>query len=181
MRVVLLAGVVLICYVGYLDIAVRWGKGDWQDAGMVCELIFECPAVLTTSTGIGDEISRRGIETVISRLTLLHDRDDSLAWSDWFAAAGFDSTPQSGNLVIPDPNVRVQAVIDGQGAGLYDWLVADEVTAGRLYQDMSVTLDDYGYYLIYPENLPPRSPLSVFRDWIMQQARIDGERKNTSR
>ncbi len=56
----------------------------------------------------------------------------------------------SDNLVIPDPNVRVQAVIDGQGIALYDRLVDDEVAAGRLYQYREVSLDDYGYYLVYP-------------------------------
>jgi DNA-binding transcriptional LysR family regulator len=32
-----------------LDLAVRWGKGEWPQAGYSVELIFKCPAMLTAS------------------------------------------------------------------------------------------------------------------------------------
>ena len=72
--------------------------------------------------------------------------------------------------MIPDPNVRVQAVTDGQGVALYDHLVANEVAAGRLYQYRSVQLDDYGYYLVYPRHTEANPAIPIFRDWIMQEA-----------
>lgn len=155
-----------------LDLAVRWGKGEWQDRGMAIELIFACPAMLTASTGIGLEIESRGIEAVIAEQTLLHDSDDSHAWSDWFTRAGLDWSPGSENLVIPDPNVRVQAVMDGQGIALYDFLVDDEVKAGRLFQYTDVSLDDYGYYLVYPNAVETENAIRIFRNWIMQQAAL---------
>jgi DNA-binding transcriptional LysR family regulator len=77
-----------------------------------------------------------------------------------------------GVLVIPDPNVRVQAVIDGQGVALYDRLVDDEVAVGRLYQYSAVALQDYGYYLLFPRATEADSAISIFRDWIMQEAQI---------
>ena len=89
---------------------------------------------------------------------------------DWFAAAGLQWTPGSNDLVIPDPNVRVQAVIDGQGIALYDFLVDDEVKSGRLYQYQPVTLGAYGYYLVYPRGTGSDSAIKIFRDWIMQEA-----------
>jgi DNA-binding transcriptional LysR family regulator len=156
-----------------LDLAVRWGKGEWQDTEMVCERIFACPAVLTCSPQIGSEIDRHGIASVIDGQTLLHDRDGSVAWADWFEKADIEWAPASSDLVIPDPNVRVQAVIDGQGIGLYDRLVEAEVAAKKLYQYRSVELNRYGYYLTYRRNLAPDSPIPVFRDWIMQEASND--------
>jgi DNA-binding transcriptional LysR family regulator len=153
-----------------LDIAVRWGKGEWQDRGMTVELIFSSPTMLTASARTGEEIESRGIKKVIEGQTLLHDRDDSPAWSDWFAHAGLEWSPGSENLVIPDPNVRVQAVMDGQGVALYDFLVDDEVAAGRLFQYADVSLGDYGYYLVYPDAAESDSAVRIFRDWIMQQA-----------
>ena len=85
-------------------------------------------------------------------------------------SAGIDWSPGPDDLVIPDPNVRVQAVIDGQGIALYDFLVDDEVAAGRLYQYQPVSLDAYGYYLVYPRGLDSASAIKSFRDWIMQEA-----------
>jgi DNA-binding transcriptional LysR family regulator len=153
-----------------LDLAIRWGKGDWNEADFEVELIFPCPAMLTTSRATGLRIETEGIENVISDLTLLHDRDGSEAWAEWFNAAGIEWSPGPDDLVIPDPNVRVQAVIDGQGAALYDFLVDDEVATDRLYQYRPVSLDDYGYHLVYPRGLAPASAIDTFRDWIMQEA-----------
>ena len=153
-----------------LDLAVRWGKGEWDDETLETELIFQCPALLTASREIGEQITAQGVASVINRQTLLHDRDGSEAWMDWFDAAGLEWSPGSNDLVIPDPNVRVQAVIDGQGIALYDFLVDDEVRTGRLYQYQPVKLDAYGYYLVYPRGAKSGSAIITFRDWIMQEA-----------
>jgi DNA-binding transcriptional LysR family regulator len=155
-----------------LDLAVRWGKGDWEEEDFEVDLIFPCPAILTASRDIGSRIESDGLESVLASQTLLHDRDDSRAWIDWFAEAGIDWTPGAEGLVIPDPNVRVQAVIDGQGIALYDSLVSDEVAAGRLYQYQPVRLEAYGYYLVFPREADPESAIMIFRDWIMQEARL---------
>jgi DNA-binding transcriptional LysR family regulator len=155
-----------------LDLAVRWGKGDWEEEDFEVDLIFPCPAILTASRDIGSRIESDGLESVLASQTLLHDRDDSRAWIDWFAEAGIDWTPGAEGLVIPDPNVRVQAVIDGQGIALYDSLVSDEVAAGRLYQYQPVRLEAYGYYLVFPREADPESAVMIFRDWIMQEARL---------
>jgi DNA-binding transcriptional LysR family regulator len=153
-----------------LDLAIRWGKGGWQDKNMEIELIFCCPAMLTASYETGRQIEAEGIESVLKQQTLLHDLDGSDAWKDWFEAAGIDWSPRADDLVIRDPNVRAQAVIDGQGIALYDFLVADEVTAKRLYQYEPVALDDYGFYLVYPRDAGKDSAITTFRDWIMQEA-----------
>jgi DNA-binding transcriptional LysR family regulator len=153
-----------------LDLAVRWGKGGWHDPDYQTELIFACPALLTTSAETGKRIEADGLESVIATQTLLHDRDGSAAWLDWFSVAGVEWQGDTDNLVIPDPNVRVQAVIDGQGIALFDRLVDDEIAVGRLYQYRPVSLSDYGYYLVYPSAASPDSAVKIFRDWIMREA-----------
>ena len=103
-------------------------------------------------------------------MPLLHDRDGSEAWLDWHEAAGLPYRSTRDDLVIPDPNVRVQAVIDGQGVALNDGLVATEITAGRLFQISTVELSTYGYYLAYPKGALGSPGLKAFRDWIMAEA-----------
>mgnify|MGYP006444644153 CR=1 FL=1 len=97
-----------------LDMAVRWGKGNWDRPGITVDKVFRCPALLTCNVAIGRYIEARGLGVVVSEQDLLHDRDDSPAWRDWFEADGLDWVPSSNHLVIPDPNVRAQAVMDGQ-------------------------------------------------------------------
>ena len=49
-------------------------------------------------------------------------------------------------------------------------LVDDEIASGKMYRYEAVQLRNYGYYLIYPEDIATGSPLRVFRDWIMSEA-----------
>ncbi len=151
-----------------IDMAIRWGKGEWDD--LEIEPLFACPAFPTAGAAIAGRIADRGMESVLATLPLLHDRDGSAAWRDWHAAANLPYRSTEGDLVIADPNVRVQAVIDGQGVALNDALVATELADGRLMQVSNIQLADYGYYLAYPKGALSTSAVSAFRDWIMQEA-----------
>ncbi len=151
-----------------IDMAIRWGKGDWTD--LEIERLLPCPAFPTAGAAIAARVAEAGLEAALPDLPLLHDRDGSQAWQDWHRAAGLVYRPRRDGLVIPDPNVRVQAVIDGQGVALYDRLVADELAAGRLFQISAVELSDYGYYLAYPRGALGAPALKAFRDWILTEA-----------
>ncbi len=151
-----------------IDMAIRWGKGDWTD--LEIERLLPCSAFPTAGAAIAARVAEAGLEAALPDLPLLHDRDGSQAWQDWHRAAGLVYRPRRDGLVIPDPNVRVQAVIDGQGVALYDRLVADELAAGRLFQISAVELSDYGYYLAYPRGALGAPALKAFRDWILTEA-----------
>lgn len=153
-----------------IDMAIRWGKGDWSDESTEIELILPCPAKPTAGVGIAEQVEKKGIESALAGVTLLHDRDGSKAWSDWYAAANLTYTPDRDDLVIPDPNVRVQAVIDNQGVALNDSLVDRELAAGQLFQISGIELNDYGYYLVYPTGTLNNPAMKSFRSWIMQEA-----------
>ena len=152
-----------------IDLAIRWGAGDWRD--LVIEPLFPCPAFPTAGKAIAARVAEVGLEAALPALTLLHDRDGSVAWRDWHAAAGLPYREAHDELVIPDPNVRVQAVIDGQGVALNDALVADELADGRLHRISDVALDHYGYFLATPRGALDNPALAAFHDWILQEAR----------
>ena len=69
-----------------IDLAIRWGAGDWRD--LVIEPLFPCPAFPTAGKAIAARVAEVGLEAALPTLTLLHDRDGSVAWRDWHAAAG---------------------------------------------------------------------------------------------
>ena len=152
-----------------IDLAIRWGAGDWRD--LEIELLFTCPAFPTAGTTIAERVAKVGLEAALPGLTLLQDRDGSRAWRDWHEAADLTYRDTRDELVIPDPNVRVQAVIDGQGVALNDALVADELAAGRLQRISDVALDDYGYFLATPKGALDNPALAAFHDWILQEAK----------
>jgi DNA-binding transcriptional LysR family regulator len=151
-----------------IDMAIRWGSGDWSDVEI--EPLLACPAFATAGTAIAERVVEQGLEAALATTRLLHDRDGSRAWHDWFAAAGLPFRPAPDGLVIADPNVRVQAVIDGQGIALNDALIADELAAGRLCRISAAELANYGYHLAYPKGALANPALKAFRDWLVAEA-----------
>lgn len=152
-----------------IDMAIRWGKGQWGDCQI--EPLLSCPAFPTAGAAIQARVVARGLAAVLPELPLLHDRDRSEAWQDWHGAAGLPYRPTRDDLVIPDPNVRVQAVMDGQGVALNDRLVEDELAGDRLFRVSEVALDDYGYFLAYPAEALDNLALRAFRDWLLEEAK----------
>lgn len=150
-----------------IDLAIRWGTGRWRDVAI--EPLFACPAWPVGNAAAWHAVQSLGLQGAFDTFTLLRDRDDSNAWSDWFAAArlGFRTKPDS--LIIPDPNVRVQAVIDGQGVGLNDALLEPELRAGALHRLCEAELGDYGYFLAYPAGALANPDIGAFIGWIKRQ------------
>jgi LysR family glycine cleavage system transcriptional activator/LysR family transcriptional regulator of beta-lactamase len=159
-----------------IDLAIRWGNGTWRD--MEIEHLFTCPAFPTASVELAKRIATMDLQSALHTVALLHDRDNSTAWRDWYQAAGISYRTTRNDLVIPDPNVRVQAVIDGQGLALNDELVKEELRNGKLALISPVRLENYGYHLAYPENALDNPALRAFRNWIKSEAAKDAEHKS---
>ncbi len=151
-----------------VDLAIRWGDGRWND----CQIIplMNCPAWPTGDKKAYDLVEKDGFENALKKLTLLRDREDSNAWSEWFDLSGFTIEKRSDTLIIPDPSVRVQAVLDGQGIALNDSLVSDEIINNKLYRLSSIELSNYGYHLAYEQNALSNAAVEDFINWITKAA-----------
>lgn len=151
-----------------IDMAIRWGKGQWSD--LEIEPLLTCPAFPTGGLELAERVETLGLEEALTDVTLLQDREGSDAWLDWHRAAGLPYRPARDTLVIPDPNVRVQAVINGQGVALNDALVASEIAVGQLFKISDVELSAYGYFLAHAGDTFENPSLTAFRDWIIREA-----------
>ena len=147
-----------------IDIAIRWGKGDWTD--MRIEQLFACPAFPTAAPAIAERAETAGLELVMRETTLLDDRDGSTTWSEWLAEAGLPQIAHRGSLTIPDPNVRVQAVLDGQGIAINDALARHELDAGILCRISAVEMRNYGYHLAIPADAMNNPDTAALVDWL---------------
>jgi len=147
-----------------IDVAIRWGKGDWQDSVLDC--LFLCPAWPTGSAEALAKVNSQGFSTALKEFTLLRDKADSDAWNDWCKLARIELSYRKDTLVIPDPNVRVQAAIDGQGIGLNDELIDPIFEHGELHRLHPVALTNYGYFISSTENSQARPEVQAFIAWI---------------
>ena len=151
-----------------IDIAIRWGNGHWSDA--VSEELFNCPVMACAGPLSAKKVTSDGLSQVLQSAPLLQDREGSGAWQAWHKAAGLPYHRHITHLVVPDPNVRRQTLIDGQGMGLYDVLAQAEIDAGSLICVSPVRLNNYGYYLVYDEAALNKPAVMLFRQWILDAA-----------
>ena len=147
-----------------VDLAIRWGNGMWDDAKV--EPFLEMPAWPVGTSKALERIEAEGMEAAFSDFTLLRDHDDSNAWSDWKAKSGLPVKQRRDTLIIPDPNVRVQAVIDGQGIALMDDLIAAELKEGCVVRLTEIELSDYGYFLVEPFGTQRSKAADWFCEWL---------------
>lgn len=147
-----------------VDIAIRWGNGAWSDVEILPFLPM--PAWPTGNRSVAQRVRAVGLERAFSELTLLRDHDGSAAWSDWLTAAGLPQQARKDTLIIPDPNVRVQAVIDGQGIALNDRLITQEIEEGKLMRLSEVELSSYGYFLARPASGRNGKSVEKFVRWL---------------
>ena len=150
-----------------VDLAIRWGDGNFRDGTVTS--FMPMPPFPVGDSNAARQVREMGLKTAISQLTLLRDRDDSNAWSDWLTAANLPPQSRQDALIVPDPNVRVQAVIDGQGIALMDDLVLDEVAAERLFRLSETVLPEYGYFLVQPHRTVASDAVRDFADWLRDQ------------
>ncbi|WP_271949901.1 LysR substrate-binding domain-containing protein [Ruegeria faecimaris] len=151
-----------------VDLAIRWGSGNW--IGGTVTPFMPMPPYPVGDRAAADLVLELGMKEAISHLTLLRDRDDSNAWSDWLNVAKLPRQSRRDALIVPDPNVRAQAVIDGQGIALMDDLVRDDLNAERLFRLSETDLPDYGYFLVQPHSSAPTGAVQSFLDWILGQS-----------
>lgn len=151
-----------------VDIAIRWGDGNWDDG--VITPFLPCPAYPVGDATALNHVQSVGMEQALTSFTLLRDHDDSNAWTDWLDVAHFAPQSRRDTLIIPDPNVRVQAVIDGQGIALMDALIDRELQEHKLFRLSQVTLQDYGYFLVRPRgHRAPKKSAGAFAEWLQAQ------------
>lgn len=151
-----------------LDLAIRWGRGDWTD--VTIRPLFLSPAFATGAPEALALVRTQGLEAALGQLTLLADRSGSRAWEDWHRIAGLRFSNRTDVLTIADPNVRVQAVIDGQGIALNDALVERELDDRRLARLTDHEMADYGYFLAHEPGATRHPDVAAFAEWLVQVA-----------
>lgn len=147
-----------------VDVAIRWGNGAWDDVDI--ESFMPLPAWPVGNQAAAERVRQVGLARAFSGFVLLRDHDGSNAWSDWFDAAGLPRQTRADTLIIPDPNVQVQAVIDGQGIALNDALVTRELDEGTLVRLSDVGLATYGYFIATPRTARRKESVDAFVRWL---------------
>jgi LysR family glycine cleavage system transcriptional activator len=152
-----------------VDIAVRHGLGRYP--GLSSERLLAVEVLpVAAPTLVAQLRVPTGPKDLVS-WPHVHDADRK-GWHLWFQAQGIDETGPPRGLAFDDSGLLLRAVIGGQGAGLLPAaMVALDIAEGRLVRLADVVLlEDFAYYLVYPEGSRERPKVAAFRKWILNAA-----------
>jgi LysR family glycine cleavage system transcriptional activator len=152
-----------------VDLAVRHGLGRYP--GLCSHRVVAVEIVPVAAPAL---VSRLGAPTAPANLAHwphVHDAERK-GWHLWFQSQGIDEIGPPRGPSFDDSGLLLKAVLAGQGAGLLPAaMVALELAEGRLVKLADVVLlEDFAYYLVYPEASRERPKIAAFREWILNAA-----------
>jgi len=147
-----------------VDIAIRFGLGDWPQLETEKFMDDEFFPVASARFNRG-RLPRRPAELAKYRLM----KSDNEPWAPWFKAAGVRLAEPIGPT-FNDSAMVVQAALDGRGIALVRRTLAEGALASgslvRLF-DVSVPAQE-SYYLVRPKGEPP-ARVAAFREWLLKE------------
>ena len=150
-----------------VDVAIRWGKGDWH--GLAAHKVMSMNFAPLLSPDLAAPGTLKTPADLLS-LPIISARD--IWWKTWFKAAGID---EPGLDRFPANEFGTQAIdvgmaLAGQGAAIANpGHFRDEIAAGRLYQPFDITCNDgRDYWLVCQETRRNVPKIRAFRDWILE-------------
>jgi LysR family transcriptional regulator, glycine cleavage system transcriptional activator len=150
-----------------VDLAVRHGLGCYP--GLCSHRVVAVEIVPVAAPAL---VARLGAPTTPADLAHwphVHDAERK-GWHLWFQSQGIDEIGPPRGPSFDDSGLLLKAVLAGQGAGLLPAaMVTREIAEGRLVRLADVVLlEDFAYYLVYPEAGRVRPKIAAFREWILK-------------
>ena len=157
---------------GVVDVAIRHGLGRYPE--LSSQRVLTVEIVPVAAPALVHSLGMPAVPADLARWPRVNDAERK-GWAMWFQAHGCADTGPARGASFDDAGLLLKAVLAGQGAGLLpEALVADDLAEGRLLQLSEATwLEDFAYYLVYPEDSGHRPKVAAFRTWLLDAAGSD--------
>lgn len=152
-----------------VDVAIRHGLGRYP--GLSSQRVLTVASVPVAAPALVERLGMPATPADLARWPRVNDAERK-AWALWFQAQGIEDAGPARGPSFDDSGLLLKAVLAGQGAALLPAaMMADDLAEGRLVQLSDVIwLEDFAYYLVYPEDSRDRPKVAAFRDWLLQTA-----------
>jgi LysR family glycine cleavage system transcriptional activator len=157
----------------HVDIAIRHGLGCYP--GLLSEMLIDDDLIVVCSPRlVGNGMRKIRVVDDLRQFAFLHDEHDD-DWQLWLSAAGIKDADWPAGPIFPDSKAVIEAVVAGDGLALIrESMVRHELRNGRLICPLPSTLKvDIAYYLVHPLGALDRREVAAFREWLLEQARVD--------
>jgi LysR family glycine cleavage system transcriptional activator len=152
-----------------VDVSVRHGLGRYP--GLHSDRVLVVEIVPVAAPSLVAEKGRPIRSADLVHWPHVHDAERK-GWHLWFQSQGVEETAAPRGPSFDDSGLLLKAVLSGQGAGLLPAaMIATELEEGRLIRLADTALlDEFAYYLVYPEASHSRPKIATFRSWILKEA-----------
>jgi len=153
-----------------VDLAIRYGRGDWP--GVHAEKFLDESLTPVYAPSFLEQHPGEEPMDLLRYTIHSHDNDD-INWRRWREAAGLPAEELSAIATYDDTAVAMQAVFGGQGIMLgRSALVHDDLANGRLVRLSNVEIPSTeANYMVCLERNRSRMAVRAFRDWLVEAAR----------
>jgi len=160
---------------GAADIAVRCGTPPWD--GVEADELSSIHLTPLCNGALAARLGRDPKPSDMLGLPLIHadieGHEVGEEWRIWFAGAAVAVPAALGGLSFRDPNLALQAAIDGLGVAVgYLELAAPDLADGRLVRPYAQTArHPFSYYAVYRSERLREPSLAAFRAWLLDPDR----------
>lgn len=154
-----------------VDVAIRYGFGDYPDANVAWVLNDKVTPVCSldkakTLASPADLLDSKLIEYHWSGFS---EVDPS--WDRWMKAAGLAEAAVEPYVTYSEEHICLLTASDGHGVALVSILAAARfIEKQMLVAPFDTALENKSYYLVCPETYANRARVRVFREWLLDQA-----------
>ena len=151
-----------------VDIAIRFGTGDWK--GLRAIKLLDEEFFPVCSPGLNGGRLPKDPASMLSQPLLI---DRNLSWHAWFKSAGVKLDRDIAGTSFTDTNALMEAAVMGQGIALGRLsFTRSDILAGKLVRLSEHSLRvAYCHYVVYPIASESNPALAAFRDWLVEEAR----------
>ncbi len=151
-----------------VDIAIRFGTGDWK--GLRAIKLLDEEFFPVCSPGLNGGRLPKDPASMLSQPLLI---DRNLSWHAWFKSAGLKLNRDIAGISFTDTNALMEAAVMGQGIALGRLsFTRSDILAGKLVRLSEHSLRvAYCHYAVYPIASESNPALVAFRDWLVEEAR----------
>jgi LysR family glycine cleavage system transcriptional activator len=152
-----------------IDVAIRFGHGDWKDA-IVDPLMSEEIQVVCSPKLMQGEHPITSYDSLRYHRLIRHSTRPS-SWEHWFRSVGAHREDQQWGPTLEHFFMVIQAAVAGLGVALLPtFLIEDDIRNGTLVTPFTDRIAGPGaYYLITSAAKSELPRVKLFRKWILDQ------------
>ena len=164
---------------GEVDIAIRWGKGNWP--GLEQFKLFSDELLAVCNKSYLKELGTLRRPDDLKNAVLL--RNAIQPWKPWFEKAGLDWPEPARGPSFNDSTLALQAAADGHGVALGRRMLVEHLLQQEsLVQlfDISAAIEE-AFFVVYLKDSLQRAEVAAFIDWIKSVAQEERRASTPSR